>query len=235
MIDWQTIITTLGGTSILVAALAWLTKSIISSTLSKDLEKFKASLKSKGDLAIEQFKSEIQLESQKKIIEYSALHEKRAELIAELYSRLFHINNSIQKVLIKFRHREIRVDVDKKSPLGKRKPWEMIPGLEILNEDEEATIKHLSNFISDFHEFYGKYKIYFNPDVCDLIERFSVLASYMAINYENVALKDENGNLCVNPKVKEVWDKAIKVIPVMLSTLEGEFRSILGIHSKQAL
>jgi hypothetical protein len=80
MIDWQVLLTTLGGTSVLITALAWLSKTIISSIFTKDLEKFKAELKESGDLAIEKFRSKIQLEAQKRIIEYSSLHERRAEL-----------------------------------------------------------------------------------------------------------------------------------------------------------
>lgn len=235
MIDWQALLTTLGETTVLVAALAWLSKTIISSALSKDLEKFKADLKSNGDLAIEKFKSEIQLESQKRIIEYSSLHGRRAELIADLYGRLFSLYNSVQRVLFEYERRKIREDVDKTSPFAKREPWEMVPGIHLLNETEAKRVKDLSDLASDFHEFYGQHKIYFTPEVCNLIDRFSALASYMAMNYENVALKDENGNLYVNPKVKEVWDKAIEAIPLLLWTLENEFRSILGVDGEQAL
>lgn len=53
-------------------------------------------------------------------------------------------------------------------------------------------------------------------------------------NYQNVALKDEKGNLYVSSEVKKVWDKAIETIPQLLSLLEVEFRDILGVKSQQS-
>lgn len=234
MIDLQVLLTTLGGASILVAALAWLSKKIISSVFMKDLEKFKAELKSNGDLVIEKFKSEIQLEAQKRIIEYTSLHEKRAELIADLYSRLYQLYNSIQKVLFEYEHRLIREEVDRKDPsFSKRQNWEMIPGIHFLDANEEKQLKELSLLISEFYNFYSSHKIYFTPQVCDLIDRFAGLAAYLKMNYGNIALKDKDGKLYVNPEIKEVWDKAIEAIPLLLSNLEGEFRTILGVGSNE--
>jgi hypothetical protein len=231
MIDWQALLKTLGETGLIVAGLAWLSKQIILSVFTKDLEKFKAELKSNGDLAIEKFKSEIQLEAQKRIIEYSSLHERRAELIADLYSRLYQLYNSIQKVLFEYERRQIREEVDRKDPsFSKREPWEMIPGTHFLHTDEENELKELSTLISGFYNFYSTHKIYFTPQVCDLIDRFAGLAGYLKMNYENVALKDKDGNLYVNPEIKEVWGKAIEAIPLLLSNLEGEFRTILGVN-----
>ncbi len=58
--------------------------------------------------------------------------------------------------------------------------------------------------------------------------------AYQAMNYQNVALKDEEGNLLVHPSVKETWDLAIEKAPELLSLVESEFRSILGVESASA-
>lgn len=52
-LDWTAILQTLGGTAILVAALAWLSKAIINHSFSIDLEKRKAELKIVTDSEIE--------------------------------------------------------------------------------------------------------------------------------------------------------------------------------------
>jgi len=232
MIDWQALLRVLGETGLIVAGLAWLSKQIISFIFTRDLERFKAELKSSGGLAIEKFKSEIQLKAQKRIIEYTSLHEKRGELIADLYSRLYQLYNSIQKVLFEYEHRQIREDVDRKDPsFSKRQQWEMIPGIHFLDANEEKQLKELSALISEFYNFYSTHKIYFTPQVCDLIDRFAGLAAYLKMNYQNVALKDKDGKLYVNPEIKDVWDKAIEAIPSLLSNLEVEFRTILGVGS----
>jgi hypothetical protein len=67
---WEDLLRTLGGMAILVSAIAWLSRSLLTNLLSKDLEKFK---------------SDLQIESQRHAVEYSALHAKRAELISDLY------------------------------------------------------------------------------------------------------------------------------------------------------
>src|SRR4051794_18590985 len=105
-VDWQALLTTLGGTGILVAAAAWLTKQLVTAFLSKDLEKFKSELKAKNDLAIEEFKSRLQSEVQKTVIAYSSLHTKRAKLIADLYRRLAGLQSGIQHVLMELGRRE---------------------------------------------------------------------------------------------------------------------------------
>jgi len=51
------------------------------------------------------------------------------------------------------------------------------------------------------------------------------------MNYHNVAIKDKDGNLWVNPEVKRVWDGAVATIPGLLTLLEREFRDLLGVTS----
>ena len=81
---------------------------------------------------------------------------------------------------------------------------------------------------------YGRNKIYFSLTVCQLADRLGNLAYFLSSNYQNVALKDEKGNLYVSSEVKQVWDKAVETIPKLLSLLEAEFRDILGVKSQRS-
>jgi hypothetical protein len=56
-----------------------------------------------------------------------------------------------------------------------------------------------------FYEFYAQHKIYFSPLVCTLIANLLTIASNLAFNYPNIALKDKEGNLYANPEVKRLW------------------------------
>lgn len=76
------ILRTLGGMAILVAALAWLSKTLLTAFLSKDLERFKSDLQASSQISIESYKASLQLEAQRHAVTYSALHSKRAELVA---------------------------------------------------------------------------------------------------------------------------------------------------------
>ena len=98
-----------------------------------------------------------------------------------------------------------------------------------VEEQQAIDAVHVCN--KDLFEFYRKNRIYFSLAICNLTDRFCGLASYLAMEYLGVTYKDEAGNLYVNSKVKEVWDKATETIPQLLTQLEIEFRDILGVKS----
>ena len=232
-VNWDTLITTLGGTAILVAALTWLSKQLMTALLSKDLERFKSELKTRSDLAIEEFKSRVQLEAQKEIIEYSALHSRRAESVAQLYAHLVGLHNSIQRSNMELRRRHFREEVHRSSPAAAHKPWELTPGIDTLDPDEEKQLQELKQMTREFFEFYGKNKIYFPPDICEQIDRLATVSGGLSMNYENVAIKGPTGELLVNPKVKDLWDAAVAIIPQLVVSLEQEFRALLGVKPRE--
>ena len=84
----ETALVALGGSAMLVAAVAWLARSIIDQFLSKDLERFKSELASASSLSAERTRHELALAAQEKGLLLTKLHEKRAQVIAELYGLL---------------------------------------------------------------------------------------------------------------------------------------------------
>lgn len=72
-LDWTVILSWLAASSTLFAALAWLTRSLITHFLSRDVERFKAAL---------------QLSTLEHQIRFGRLHEKQATLVAEFYEKL---------------------------------------------------------------------------------------------------------------------------------------------------
>jgi len=225
--NWEAIIKTIVSTGFIISAIAWLVRTIIKFLLEKDLVQFKSNLESQSSLSIKRF----ELEAEKKLIEYTSLHSKRASLVAEMYAKIYDLQGAITKLLYEYQYREIRENVNKKRH-HKRDPGKIVFGVHTLTEDEEKVLKELSCSTSDFYIFYGRNKIYFSKTICNLIDRFATLASYMSFNYQNVALKDEHGELYVNPEIKKVWDKAIEVIPELLSLMEQDFRKLLGVIEK---
>lgn len=83
------ILTFVGGTSILVAALAWLTKSIVTHLLSKDIEQYKTTLRAQNDVEIERLRAALARESLEHEIRFRRIDERIAEHTAEIYTRLF--------------------------------------------------------------------------------------------------------------------------------------------------
>jgi hypothetical protein len=230
--DWSAIVTSVTSTAVIVAAIAWLTKSAVSHLLSRDVERFKSHMECESALAVENLRSSLHLEAEKRIIEYSSLHGKRAGLLTELYAKLFDLHRCIARLQFEYQGREIREDCDRKSPF-KRQPWELAPGLELLDKDEEAAIKELSSCSSELYRFYGRYRLFFPRSACESIDRICTLASFLSVNYQNVALKDKDGNLYVDPKVKSTWDQAMAVIPSLLTAIDSEFRQTLGSEDRR--
>ena len=61
------------------------------------------------------------------------------------------------------------------------------------------------------------------------MDRLSSISAFVASSYQNVALKDNDGNLLVHPDVKKVWDAALETIPTLLDELEMNS----GLHLEQ--
>lgn len=234
MIDWNSVLQTLGSSAILVGMFAWLAKSIISAYISRNVEKHKSDLSAQAAIETERLRSSLEVEASKRTLEFTALHTKRAEFIADLYGRLLDIQGLLSRLHFEYRHREIREDLDRRFYRDKREDWQLEPGIDTLRPEEQARIDELNDSLTEFYEFFKKHRLYFSSEVCDLIDRFATLASYQAMNYQNIALKDEEGNLLVHPSVKETWDLAIEKAPELLSLVESEFRSILGVESTSA-
>ena len=73
VIDWTPVLASLAATPALFGALAGLTKSLVTHSLSRDVERFKGQL---------------QLATIEHQIRFNRLHEKQATIIAELYEKL---------------------------------------------------------------------------------------------------------------------------------------------------
>jgi len=162
----------------------------------------------------------------KRIIEYTSLHDKQAQIITDFYAQLADLYGCIERLMGEYRMREIKEQVEKELPHFPSPPKEI--GL-TAEEQKKIDAVHACN--KELFEFYRRNKIYLSIIVCDLTDRFCTLASYLAMNYHNMVYKDEAGNLYVHRKVKDVWDKAIETIPGLLTQLEIEFRDILGVKS----
>ncbi len=91
-INWQEIITTLGVTTSvgvpLLGAAAWLIKTVLNQGLARDAEVFRTQLRADADKEIERLKNSLQMVAVEHQVRFSKLHEKRAEIMAELYKRL---------------------------------------------------------------------------------------------------------------------------------------------------
>jgi hypothetical protein len=93
------VVAILGGQALFLAAAGWLIKTLVSHRLTNEAEAFKAKLQSgadqfkiqlqsSADIEIERLKASLQQVATEHQIRFAKLHEKRALLIAELYTHL---------------------------------------------------------------------------------------------------------------------------------------------------
>jgi hypothetical protein len=77
-----------GGNAILIAALGFLAKSLISQWLTREIKRFEADLQRTSAAAAEEMKHRLSLVAHEHHVRFSRLHEKQAEVLEEAYSKL---------------------------------------------------------------------------------------------------------------------------------------------------
>jgi hypothetical protein len=155
---WQELIKLLGGFAVLVTALAWLTKSVVTHFLDRDVEKYKSRLASESARELEHFKNLLQLAAKEHEVRFSKLHEKRAEIIADLHSLLYeaHISVSVLELRIK-------------------------------NGDDEATLEQAAKFAYEVcrnaYAFFKKNRLYLSKELSDSINRILSTMEITSVSY----------------------------------------------------
>jgi hypothetical protein len=86
--NWNDIFKTLGVVLIGSGVLAFLVRSLFSQLLSRDIEKFKADLENRNNIEIERLRTELKRIAFEHETRYARLHERRAEVLEELFKRL---------------------------------------------------------------------------------------------------------------------------------------------------
>jgi hypothetical protein len=191
----------------LLAVLGFLGKSILEKLIVRDTIQFEKDLQAKSDAAIENLKSELQLKTIEHQVRFSRLHEKRAEVIAELNGYLVEALWEAESFL---------------SPME----WAGEP-----NKKEKH--QQAMNKLVELYRYFDKHRIYLPNEVCtsleDLIKnvRTQVIKFGVWVNYENYELTN-NSKIQKTNAWDSGWDTIKNEIPIARVSLENEFRSLLG-------
>ncbi len=89
------VVTILGGSGIAVGAVAWLTKSLISHFLSKDVEGYKVALAAQNALELEKLRAEFARQALEHEVQFRRVDEKVAEHLNGVYQRLHHFYETV--------------------------------------------------------------------------------------------------------------------------------------------
>jgi hypothetical protein len=209
-INWQDVITSLavatGGGLVLVGAWAWLIKTAIPHKLATEADTFKTRIKADADIEIERLKSSLQIVATEHQVRFTKLHEKRAEIIADLYKRLVEI------------HR-----------LG-----EFFVVTRENNPDPAKEFDKLQREIFEFRRFYEQHQIYLPLNVCRSVE--SLLGEITGNVWRAEVLREiRNPTVRVVMQSQDAFTQRYAAfeeqIPAARKALEGEFRRMLGVEN----
>ena len=206
-INWQDLLLTVGGGTGASFAIAYLLKSIINHGLTRDIETFKARLQADATKEAENLKHSLEKIAVEHQVRFANLHAKRAEVIAEIYTKM--------------------VDAEQK---GQR--FAYVEGYEDRLARQEAYSETMTTIV-ELYYFIEKRRIYLPENVCSLLKSFVDTVRKSVIGMNIFAPLEPAAH---NPQVFEQKMKVLldvneafeKSIPAAREALEKEFRSILG-------
>jgi hypothetical protein len=201
-VDWQIIITTLSATGFATAAFVYLAKALSKHLLSLDLERFKGELKATHEKELERLRADLRIAAFRQETTFAKLHEKRAEVIAELYAKLAAVNGAMHELL---------------SPLE-------LDGGAGRDKREKSAAEAGTNFA----RYYRSHQIYFDESLCNLLDSFSRDMIRAWVTHIHNPLTGEGGIDRWEPRLKE-WERLDKQVPTVRKEIEQNFRQLLGL------
>ena len=150
----EEVIKFLGGTAIALSAIAWLIRSLISHFLNKDVEGYKQRLDKKAFIHRTKF---------------SALHEKQARILEELYSHLLEFISAAEYLVS--------------------------PSLPPSAPSVQDRAISLDGYSGTFYRYYYKNRIYLSPDLCAKIDELFEAISDSTSRYTFWNAKEEQGRI----------------------------------------
>jgi len=158
---------------------------------------------------LEEFKSTLSVLQSKQ----TSLHNKRLEIIEELYSKLVELNNSMAILT---------------NPLKQtNKDFE---------EYEKELTENASSSYNSFNSFYQKNKIYFNENTNKIIDEIlngfhTAFWDYNQFNfYKNTGVTDREEIIKSRKKMMDSYKSVKDEIPKVRKKLEEEFRKLLSVE-----
>lgn len=209
------VLSTAAVSTALSATLFWLAKSWISERLrgaiqheyNEKLESHKAQLKAQSDVDSEKLKSQLQISLNEHQVRFSGLHNKRAEVISEVYKLL------------------VQAYWD---------TYSFANPAEFAGEpDKREKYRLAMGSMNAFYLYFDKNRIYVPENICLTFERFiqemrgKAVGFGIFVHYDDANIPDE----AIRRKHdawEAAWQHIDKVVPTMRISLEKELRTLLG-------
>jgi len=189
-------------------AFYWLIKNIIAERIRNaikseydiKLESHKIELSSKSNIEIERLRSELSRAASENNIVFAHLHERRADIIADIYSTLRNVHHQLSNY---------------------------VKGIEFSGEpSKEDRGKLLADAHKEFFEIYTKKLIFVPSAIAAKLDEINAMMVRTGNEFTYVVLSDHNPERM--KKWVEVEERCSGPIKNALTDLEVEFRRLLG-------
>ena len=220
----------LGEFAIQAGALAWLVKALVGALLSKDLEAHKVRLQLQSQSEIEQLKSRLAVVVQQQATEFSTLHAKRAELLADLYRLLLSLETAVGILTVRLDYVAARALEAPEKGSSEGGGSDKL-ALTKLGAYEQGLVHEVEDAYMKFMALFKPSRIYLPEDLCSSIVKATSNAARFSIDFERLAGTFEQLSAADLMKVTQSLVALVSDWQYSLGLLEGEFRLLMGVRA----
>lgn len=219
------VLSNLGGMAVVATVVSYVLKTALSQQLARNLEHFRA------DLArdLEQHKAELRRVGFEHETRFSRLHERRIEVVAELYKRLTRAKASFERL-------GSRGPPPQPTWLGRAKNalWSLVPGDVLARREMEKDEHEMAiNALLDFCDYFDENQFWFDASFVRVIKAFQdqlwgVAAGFFILES---GMQVEDG--------PHSWDEMRRIVERDVAQLhqqiESLLRTLLGVEGLSGL
>jgi len=181
--------------------LGWVSRTAIQQWLSQSLASYKSDLERRGQVEIERLRAQLQVAAASQGAKLASLHERQAEVISEVFSRL------------EVMHLAFRRWVARMRPVNQQ----------ILEQGRLAQVAY-----SDFIDYYYRHAIWLDRDTTQVIN--GIIEDLWAVTVDMSLDVNENGFPRDREAWNVANRRVTETIPQVRTALDTKFREILGVE-----
>lgn len=203
-INWEAVLASLGISGLALGAISYVAKSILQQWLSARLDAHKNQLRYESELELERLRTDLHKEAFEHQVRFSRLHDRRAEVIAEVYARLDRLHLAFRR-------------------------WAslMKPG----NVDMKQLADDAAIAFNEFTDYYYPHAIWLTEETCESINR---IVSKLHEIYVDISFDvDEKGFPRDKRLWLDSYKKLNEEVPQARRLLDKKFRALLGMEDSE--
>jgi len=206
----QQLLTDLGIFGIVVAGLSWTARHISQYFIDRRFAAYKSELQQSA----QQYKLELEHDLEKhrsrlqfEYLKHSRIHERRLEVVAELYELLFHLDKAMRTTTAQLRR-------------STGEDWETL---------RQREMKDAIEAYKSFVDYFSMHRLFLSQESCDLLEKLKdeYLETYRLGTFGDRYSEVPSDHL--RDLSQKASDKIQTQVPTLKSKLEQEFRQEIGI------